>query len=117
MSNCSTPDDADASGPVEVDGRDVIRDDMMRRHPGGVMERRRRTLHALFGWSCWICGDQFPMYYVPQIDHVVPRSRGGRTTLRNLQLAHHSCNGSRGNRLLIRPRPPKVWWIFLKTRL
>lgn len=33
------------------------------------------------------------------VDHVVPRSRGGRTELANLRLAHRRCNGSRGNHL------------------
>lgn len=116
MSHVTPNDDAVEHPPVEVDGRDVIRGDMMRRHPGGIMERRRRDLHALFGWSCWICGDRFPTYYVPQLDHVVPRSRGGRTTLRNLQLAHRSCNMSRGNRLRVGRKPPKVWWDDTQVR-
>jgi 5-methylcytosine-specific restriction endonuclease McrA len=30
------------------------------------------------------------------VDHLVPRSLGGRTTLPNLRLAHNRCNNDRG---------------------
>lgn len=57
------------------------------------------------GWSCWLCGGALdgdgPLNgpAAPTIDHVVPRSRGGRSDLSNLRLAHRRCNGRRGNHL------------------
>lgn len=57
------------------------------------------------GWVCWLCEgpidrdapDGSPGQAT--VDHVVPRSRGGRTELANLRLAHRRCNGVRGNHL------------------
>lgn len=57
------------------------------------------------GWQCWLCGGEVDpdappsSPAAPTVDHVVPRSRGGRTEPSNLRLAHRRCNGRRGNRL------------------
>ncbi len=62
------------------------------------------------GWSCWLCGGEInPDAPVgspssPSIDHVVPKSRGGKTEMSNLRLAHRRCNGHRGNHL------PELRW-------
>lgn len=34
----------------------------------------------------------------PSVDHVIPRSLGGRDDLANLRLTHWGCNQQRGNR-------------------
>lgn len=34
----------------------------------------------------------------PSIDHVIPLSKGGNDTLKNIQLAHFGCNSKKGNR-------------------
>ena len=45
---------------------------------------------------CHLCG-----YFVPRNeasrDHVKPRSKGGRSKMLNLKLAHNSCNSRRGS--------------------
>ena len=57
------------------------------------------------GWVCWLCeapidpGAVSGSPAMATVDHVVPRSRGGRTELGNLRLAHRRCNGARGNHL------------------
>ncbi|MEO5375250.1 MAG: HNH endonuclease [Alphaproteobacteria bacterium] len=50
------------------------------------------------GFSCQYCGTRFP---TPDLtfDHVVPRSRGGRTTWTNVVTACARCNVQKGNRL------------------
>jgi 5-methylcytosine-specific restriction endonuclease McrA len=50
------------------------------------------------GFSCQYCGQRFP---TPDLtfDHVVPRSRGGKTTWGNVVTACSSCNLRKGNRL------------------
>ncbi len=37
--------------------------------------------------------------YRPSIDHVIPLSKGGDDTLKNVQLAHFGCNSRKGNRI------------------
>ena len=50
-------------------------------------------------FSCQYCGD---IYHSEELsfDHVVPRSRGGRTTWTNVVAACGACNLRKGNRLL-----------------
>jgi 5-methylcytosine-specific restriction endonuclease McrA len=49
------------------------------------------------GYVCWLCRGRVLRNDV-DIDHVIPRSKGGATTLENLRVAHSSCNRSRSNR-------------------
>jgi len=47
---------------------------------------------------CQYCGDAYPSHELT-FDHVVPRSRGGRTTWENVVTACSGCNLLKGNRL------------------
>ena len=68
------------------------------------------------GFSCQYCGDRYP---TPELtfDHVIPRSRGGRTTLENVVTACGCCNLRKGSRLprecamhpRATPRQPTSW--------
>jgi 5-methylcytosine-specific restriction endonuclease McrA len=49
-------------------------------------------------FSCQYCGDGFPSEDLT-FDHVIPRSRGGRTTWENVVTACQDCNLAKGNRL------------------
>ncbi len=49
-------------------------------------------------FSCQYCGDPFPAHDLT-FDHVIPRSRGGRTTWDNVVTACAPCNLRKGNRL------------------
>jgi 5-methylcytosine-specific restriction endonuclease McrA len=44
---------------------------------------------------CGICGESLPGPDF-HIDHIVPLSRGGEHSMRNVQLAHPSCNVRKG---------------------
>jgi 5-methylcytosine-specific restriction endonuclease McrA len=47
-------------------------------------------------WNCQYCGDKFRTQELT-FDHVIPRSRGGRTTWLNIVTACQGCNITKGN--------------------
>ena len=49
-------------------------------------------------WKCQYCGDQFRTQELT-FDHVIPRSRGGRTTWENIVTACQCCNTLKGARM------------------
>ncbi|MEE8271396.1 MAG: HNH endonuclease [Alphaproteobacteria bacterium] len=49
-------------------------------------------------FSCQYCGDRYPTHDLT-FDHVIPRSRGGRTTWQNVVTACSVCNLRKGNRM------------------
>ena len=56
-------------------------------------------------FHCQYCGEPFPTHELT-FDHVIPRSRGGRTTWDNVVTACGSCNLLKGSRL---PRECGMW--------
>jgi 5-methylcytosine-specific restriction endonuclease McrA len=50
------------------------------------------------GWQCQYCGHHFKTQELT-FDHVIPRSRGGRTIWSNIVTACHDCNVRKGDRL------------------
>lgn len=57
------------------------------------------------GWLCGLCsttvdpGRAWPDRMSPSLDHILPLSKGGTHTHENVQLAHLTCNVSKGNRI------------------
>ncbi|MBN1621843.1 MAG: HNH endonuclease [Endomicrobiales bacterium] len=74
----------------------------------------RRNLYEYYGHKCCYCGKKFPTSEL-NLDHVVPRSRGGKTCWTNIVTACIRCNLKKGNKtpteagmkLLIKPSKPK----------
>lgn len=69
------------------------------RHYGAEYEPVNRTrVLERDGWVCGICGGKisrlasFPHPKSASLDHIVPLSRGGDHTYRNVQAAHFMCN-------------------------
>jgi 5-methylcytosine-specific restriction endonuclease McrA len=56
-------------------------------------------------FECQYCGDGFPTQELT-FDHVMPRSKGGRTTWENVVTACSCCNLRKGSRL---PRECSMW--------
>lgn len=71
----------------------------------------RKALFARDGWRCAYCGSSSGKL---TLDHIVPRSRGGKSVWENVVSSCAPCNHRKGNRLLnevemalrISPRPP-----------
>jgi len=57
-----------------------------------------------FGLCCYWCQKHFPFEQL-NLDHLIPKSKGGSNNLENLRLTCYRCNNSRGNSLF--PPPQK----------
>lgn len=57
----------------------------------------RRSLYKLYGQNCQYCGKNFRTEELT-IDHVLPRSQGGKTSWENCVLACVDCNSKKANR-------------------
>lgn len=65
------------------------------------IEEVRLSRKAIFerdGYRCQYCGEVFPESQL-NIDHVIPRHLGGRTSWENLVTSCKSCNSKKANRL------------------
>ncbi len=49
------------------------------------------------GWVCHLCGD-FVTPETLSFDHVIPLSKGGPHSAKNIKVAHRACNSRKGNR-------------------
>jgi 5-methylcytosine-specific restriction endonuclease McrA len=52
----------------------------------------RQRVFAVYGTTCWICGQPG----AGQVDHVIPVALGGSDDIANLRPAHGWCNNRRG---------------------
>ena len=68
------------------------------RVPRDVHRRKitRKAVLARDAWTCQYCGETRPALTV---DHVIPRSRGGKSVWENIVASCASCNRRKGNRL------------------
>lgn len=63
------------------------------------------------GYICKICGCQTPITfrgswlpYAPELDHIIPLSKGGEHTYKNTQCTCRACNQSKGNKIYVKPQ-------------
>lgn len=84
------------------------------------MPLSRRAILLRDGFTCQYCGVQPGREHLT-IDHIMPRSRGGRTDWENTVAACGACNRRKGNRtpeeasmqLLSIPARPRFWAMAL----
>ncbi len=84
----------------------------------------RRGILVRDRYTCQYCGKQ-PGKQALTIDHVLPRSRGGKTTWENVVAACKHCNGKKGNRtpeeagmkLLTKPAKPRYFAMAFMTSM
>lgn len=73
-----------------------IWDALCRVERGKVSNKLRFEIYARDGYRCRNCGIS-QRYAVLEIDHIIPISKGGKSTPDNLQTLCHRCNVEKGN--------------------
>jgi len=99
---------------------DVVRLLRFNKLPARQVKFTRSNLYAHYKKKCCYCAEHISTFD-STLDHVVPRSKGGRTEWLNIVLACRPCNAKKadktpeeaGMRLLVRPSKPQ--WEGAKT--
>jgi len=92
------------------------------RYPARDTRLTRQNVFDRDNCTCQYCGRRFDRRYL-NIDHVIPRDRGGRTVWTNVVCSCRECNRRKGNRTpeeagmrLIRPpRRPRLRPLLIST--
>ena len=108
------------SSTLRVAVPEVIRLTRYDRLPRQEVKFSRHNVYSHYGNKCCYCGRQFPTSEL-NLDHVIPRSRGGPTNWYNIVLSCLPCNKHKedrtpeeaGMRLLVKPSRPK--WQGIKS--
>jgi 5-methylcytosine-specific restriction endonuclease McrA len=86
------------------------------KYPPRHVKFSRRNIYLRDHFTCQYCGTVPPREELT-IDHVIPRSRGGKTVWENVVLACVRCNMKKGNRLpeeaglVLLTKPEKPHWL------
>jgi 5-methylcytosine-specific restriction endonuclease McrA len=75
----------------------VIRLRQYRRLPSRIQKLSRRNILIRDGYVCQYCGGKFSISEL-ELEHVIPRAQGGRSTWENLVAACRVCNVRKANR-------------------
>jgi 5-methylcytosine-specific restriction endonuclease McrA len=84
--------------------------------PRSSVRFSRKNVFLRDQYTCQYCGRRFPASMLT-LDHVIPISRGGMTSWKNVVTACKSCNNKKGNRtpmeagmmLIRKPRMPSLY--------
>jgi 5-methylcytosine-specific restriction endonuclease McrA len=82
------------------------------RYAAGRMKYSKHGVLRRDKFRCAYCG----LANADTMDHVQPRSRGGRTEWLNAVAAHASCNERKGNRTPVEAGMPLLWQPWVPTR-
>lgn len=82
----------------QIDIPEVIMLSRFSKFPPRQVKFSRRNIYVRDNYTCQYCGCTPPRDELT-IDHIVPRSRGGKSTWENVVLACVQCNTRKGNRL------------------
>ena len=76
----------------------------------------KQNIFARDRWTCQYCGERHPVEHLTQ-DHILPRSRGGKTSWENVVTCCVECNSSKANRtpeqagMKLRAPPQRPGWL------
>ncbi|MEZ6142990.1 MAG: HNH endonuclease [Zavarzinella sp.] len=90
-------DDWVRTAKSEIQAPRVIRLLGYDRLPKQTVKFNRRNIFARDNNLCQYCGKKFPLSEL-SLDHVIPRSQGGKTTWENIVCACVDCNIAKGGR-------------------
>jgi 5-methylcytosine-specific restriction endonuclease McrA len=101
----------------------VVRLLMMAKRPRTSVKFSRQNIYARDKYCCQYCGRKFPVEDL-SYDHVIPKSRGGKTVWTNIVTACMRCNRKKGGRtpkeakmhLIRKPTQPK-WLPSLRVTI
>ncbi|MCF8083013.1 MAG: HNH endonuclease [Deltaproteobacteria bacterium] len=101
----------------------VVRLLMMAKKPKTSVKFSRQNIYARDKYHCQYCGRKFPTEDL-SYDHVIPKSRGGKTVWTNIVTACLACNRKKGGRtpkearmrLIRKPTEPK-WLPALRVTI
>ena len=101
----------------------VVRLLMMAKRPKASVKFSRQNIYARDKYCCQYCGRKFPVEDL-SYDHVIPKSRGGKTVWTNIVTACMRCNRKKGGRtpkeakmhLIRKPTQPK-WLPSLRVTI
>jgi 5-methylcytosine-specific restriction endonuclease McrA len=83
--------------PLTFDLPSVVRLQKMDRMYKDGVKFSRANVYTRDGCRCCYCNRRFPTAFL-NYDHVLPRSRGGKTAFENIVTACFPCNGRKDNR-------------------
>lgn len=109
------------SARMAIRAPSVIRLCEFRHIPRQTRALSRKNILLRDRYTCQFCGRVFPASELT-LDHVIPRSRGGRTDWDNLVACCHACNNRKGDRLpeeagLKLLRPPRPYTLHTSRQL
>jgi len=71
---------------------------------GWIADSIRQAIYKRDDYTCWLCSGSVDMQadpqrddWAPSLDHVLPRSMGGKHDMSNLRTAHRWCNSVRSD--------------------
>lgn len=86
------------------------------RRPRKRVKFNKTNVLARDNWKCCYCGQKFSTSELTY-DHVIPRSKGGKTTWNNIVSCCINCNSKKGSRSLnesgmrLRKKPTRPDWV------
>src|SRR5262245_30623657 len=109
------------SGKTRLPLPSVIRLLAYRAVPRVTRSVSRKSVMVRDGHTCQYCHSVLPPSKLT-LDHVLPRSRGGRSTWENLVACCYPCNNRKGDRLpaearMALLRPPRPFGLYARQKL
>lgn len=62
------------------------------------LQPRRKFIYSRDGYKCVICGED--RIHLLSLDHILPKSKGGSSDIKNLQTMCRNCNGEKGDQII-----------------